>query len=105
MHEVDGEWISTGSWNYTDGDTYRLNNNMIVMRSRELAANYTAEFEKMFVQRKFGPAKPKGVPNPVVTVGGVRCGVRPDNARHATRRRGLPVAVRPGGLRTRLQLA
>src|SRR5436853_111362 len=25
---VDGEWVQTGSWNYTDGDTYRLNNNL-----------------------------------------------------------------------------
>src|SRR5262249_32771199 len=32
---VDKEWLSTGSWNYTDGDTYHLNNNMIVIHSRE----------------------------------------------------------------------
>src|SRR5205814_3739022 len=66
---VDSEWVETGSWNYTDGDTYRLNNNLAILHSRELAANYTAEFEKMFVQRKFGPSKPKGVPNPVLQIG------------------------------------
>ena len=32
MHDkftvVDGEWVEMGSWNYTDGDTYHLNNNL-----------------------------------------------------------------------------
>lgn len=69
---VDREIVSTGSWNYTDGDTYRLNNNMIVIHSRELAANYGEEFNKMFDQKKFGPSKTKGTPHPVVTVNGTR---------------------------------
>jgi len=76
MHDkftvVDGEWVSTGSWNYTDGDTYRLNNNMIVIHSKALAANYTAEFEKMFIKRQFGASKPKGVPFPTLTVDDAR---------------------------------
>jgi phosphatidylserine/phosphatidylglycerophosphate/cardiolipin synthase-like enzyme len=67
---VDGEWVWTGSWNWTVGDTYRLNNNAVKIHSKELAANYAAEFEKMFVQRKFGPTKPKGVPHPRLTIGG-----------------------------------
>jgi phosphatidylserine/phosphatidylglycerophosphate/cardiolipin synthase-like enzyme len=75
MHDkfvvVDGEWVLTGSWNFTDGDTYRLNNNAIIIRSRPLAANYTAEFEKMF-GRKFGAAKSAGVPNPVLNLDGAR---------------------------------
>jgi phosphatidylserine/phosphatidylglycerophosphate/cardiolipin synthase-like enzyme len=45
---------------------------MAIFHSRELADNYTAEFEKMFVQRKFGPNKPKGVPNPSLQVAGLR---------------------------------
>lgn len=69
---VDGTWVETGSWNYTDGDTYRLNNNLIILRSPQLAENYTAEFNKMFEQRTFGPNKAKGVPNPVVTIEGTR---------------------------------
>lgn len=69
---VDGQWIQTGSWNYTTGDTYRLNNNMIIIHDARLAQNYTVEFEKMFVQKTFGPNKAKGVPNPVLTIGGVR---------------------------------
>lgn len=69
---IDRTWVETGSWNYTDGDTYRLNNNMIVIQSPELAANYTAEFENMFVLKQFGPNKTRRVPNPVVTVQGTR---------------------------------
>jgi phosphatidylserine/phosphatidylglycerophosphate/cardiolipin synthase-like enzyme len=69
---VDGEWVEMGSWNYTDGDTYHLNNNLAIFHSKELADNYTTEFEKMFVQQKFGPTKPKGVPHPSLQVGGMR---------------------------------
>ena len=65
---VDGEWVWTGSWNWTTGDTYRLNNNAIKIVSGQLAQNYTAEFEKMFVQRSFGPSKPAGGTEPLVTL-------------------------------------
>ena len=67
---VDGEWVSTGSWNYTDGDTYHLNNNMIVIDSPDLAQNYTTEFEKMFVNHSFGSTKTRVIPHPVVTIAG-----------------------------------
>src|SRR5262249_41823443 len=40
---VDGEWVETGSWNYTDGDSYHLNNNLAIFHSSELADNYTTE--------------------------------------------------------------
>ncbi|HVX29568.1 MAG TPA: phospholipase D-like domain-containing protein [Nitrolancea sp.] len=73
MHDkftvVDGTWVETGSWNYTDGDTYHLNNNMIIINSPELAQNYTAEFEKMFVNDDFG-SKKRIVPHPVLTIDG-----------------------------------
>ena len=69
---VDGVVVQTGSWNYTDGDTYRLNNHLIIIRNPQLAQNYTAEFAKMFERRAFGPTKPKGVPHPVVQVEGTR---------------------------------
>ena len=68
---VDGEWVEMGSWNYTDGDTYHLNNNLAIFHSKDLADNYTAEFEKMFVQKKFGAAKPKGVPHPTLQIDGM----------------------------------
>jgi phosphatidylserine/phosphatidylglycerophosphate/cardiolipin synthase-like enzyme len=69
---VDGEWVETGSWNYTVNDTYRNNNNQIIIQSRELAANYTAEFDKMFTARQFGGAKPPGVPSPTLSIAGAR---------------------------------
>ena len=69
---VDGEWVQTGSWNYTDGDTYRLNNHAIVIRSRELAANYTVEFNELFEKRQFGATSDRAIPNPTVTISGTR---------------------------------
>lgn len=67
---VDGEWVSTGSWNYTDGDTYHLNNNMIVIHSADLAANYSNEFNKMFVAHDFGKSKDRAIPHPVLNIDG-----------------------------------
>jgi phosphatidylserine/phosphatidylglycerophosphate/cardiolipin synthase-like enzyme len=69
---VDGEWLQTGSWNYTDGDTYRLSNNSISIHSVELAKNYTDEFERMFVKRQFGPQKASGATKPALAIGSVR---------------------------------
>ncbi|MSQ24416.1 MAG: phospholipase [Chloroflexi bacterium] len=76
MHDkflvADGRWVETGSWNYTFSETYRNNNDVIVIDSRELAMNYTAEFEKMFVQRQFGGAKATGIPFPSLVLAGAR---------------------------------
>jgi phosphatidylserine/phosphatidylglycerophosphate/cardiolipin synthase-like enzyme len=69
---VDNEWVETGSWNYTDGDSYHLNNNQIIIHNAQLAQNYSAEFAKMFEKHTFGPNKAPGVPNPVVTIDGTR---------------------------------
>ena len=68
----DGEEIWTGSWNLTVGDTYRLNNNAVRMRSSELASAYTQEFETMFTQKKFGAGRPRGAVMPPVQVGSMR---------------------------------
>jgi phosphatidylserine/phosphatidylglycerophosphate/cardiolipin synthase-like enzyme len=74
MHDkftiVDSEWVSTGSWNYTDGDTYHLNNNLIVIHSRDLAANYTTEFERLFLRHEFGPSKSDMIPHPTLSIEG-----------------------------------
>src|SRR5207253_2520973 len=45
-------------------------NNAVKIHSPELAADYTAEFEKMFVARKFGPNKRPGTPHPSLVIGG-----------------------------------
>jgi phosphatidylserine/phosphatidylglycerophosphate/cardiolipin synthase-like enzyme len=68
----DAEEVWTGSWNWTVGDTYRLNNNAVRIRSGDLAAEFTREFEKMFVQRRFGPSKRTGPPAGSVQVGAAR---------------------------------
>lgn len=69
---VDEEWVQTGSWNYTHADTTRHDNNALFVRDRDLAANYTAEFERLFTRREFGPQKFAGSPRPVLTIGSVR---------------------------------
>lgn len=67
MHDkfaiLDGLVTWTGSWNLTDAGTYRNNNHAIRLVSREMAANYTAEFEEMFLDGAFGPGSPSGTPH------------------------------------------
>ena len=74
MHDkfavADGARVLTGSWNFTEGDTYRLDNHQVIIRDARIAANFAREFEEMFARRKFGPNKAKDVPNPVVTIDG-----------------------------------
>jgi phosphatidylserine/phosphatidylglycerophosphate/cardiolipin synthase-like enzyme len=69
---VDNKAVSTGSWNYTDGDTYHLNNNVIFIKNAQIAQNYTTEFEKMFVKKQFGNNKDKGVPFPSLIIGSAK---------------------------------
>lgn len=68
---VDKAAVWTGSWNFTVNDTYRYNNNGILIPSPELARNYTATFEKMFNDQKFGPSRKPGGTTPRLTVGGI----------------------------------
>lgn len=72
MHDkfaiVDGAVVWTGSWNATTNDLYRNNNNMLRFASRQIAADYTQEFEQMFGGR-FGTAKAGGAPYPRARVG------------------------------------
>jgi phosphatidylserine/phosphatidylglycerophosphate/cardiolipin synthase-like enzyme len=69
---IDGRIVMTGAWNFAERDTYRHNNNSVIFHSTDLAENFTNEFEKMFVGRRFGPAKPKDVPHPVIERDGIR---------------------------------
>jgi phosphatidylserine/phosphatidylglycerophosphate/cardiolipin synthase-like enzyme len=68
---VDGQTVWTGSWNFTTSDTYRNNNNGILIQSPELARNYTVTFEKMFKDKQFGPQRKPGGTTPRLSVGGV----------------------------------
>ena len=75
MHDkftiVDGEWLSTGSWNYTVGDTYRLNNWMGIFHSRELAERYSEEFSQMYAG-KFASSKAPASDSGPLVMGGAR---------------------------------
>jgi phosphatidylserine/phosphatidylglycerophosphate/cardiolipin synthase-like enzyme len=65
-------WL--GSWNMTENDTYRNNNNMLRLASRRLAADYTHEFEQLFAGR-FGTSKASSTPYPTVQLGAARVAV------------------------------
>jgi phosphatidylserine/phosphatidylglycerophosphate/cardiolipin synthase-like enzyme len=66
---VDEVWVWTGSWNLTENGTYRNNNNAVLIASRSVAENYTAEFEEMY-SGLFGPSSPADTPHPIVNIQG-----------------------------------
>jgi len=74
MHDkytiIDRYEVWTGSMNYTLSDVHGNRNNLIMLRSTELAENYEAEFEEMFLNRLFGAHSPADTPNPQVAIGG-----------------------------------
>ena len=74
MHDkfvvVDGQSVWTGSWNFTTNDTYRYDNNGILIHSPELARSYTVTFEKMFKDKKFGPLRRPGGTTARLAIGG-----------------------------------
>jgi len=61
---IDQLEVWTGSMNFTVSEGYRNNNTLIRLRSPELAQNYTAEFEEMFSEDRFGPGSPANTPHP-----------------------------------------
>jgi phosphatidylserine/phosphatidylglycerophosphate/cardiolipin synthase-like enzyme len=67
MHDkfmiMDSAVVWTGSWNYTINDTYRNNNNAVVLRSQKVVADYQAEFNEMFIGQKFGRTSPSDTPH------------------------------------------
>ena len=48
---VDRIEVWTGSFNMTINGAYRNNNNLLQVRSREIAENYLREFEEMYIQK------------------------------------------------------
>jgi phosphatidylserine/phosphatidylglycerophosphate/cardiolipin synthase-like enzyme len=75
MHDkfvvVDNSVVWTGSWNFTTNDTYRYNNNGIVIQSSRLASNYTVVFEKMFNSQLFGAKRKGGGTTPKFTINNI----------------------------------
>nr|BCX01241.1 MAG: phospholipase [Bacteroidota bacterium] len=66
---LDGRVLWTGSWNMTENDTYRNNNNMLRVSIPELVANYVRRFEHLF-EGRMGQEAPRDTPYPVVTLSG-----------------------------------
>lgn len=70
MHDkfiiIDSEYVWTGSFNTTDNDAGRNNNNAIMIKSTELAVNYTNEFKEMFIDKKFGATSPTDIQYPLI---------------------------------------
>lgn len=67
---IDGREIWSGSMNFTINDAYKNNNNLIRIRSAELAEDYTNEFEEMFIRDQFGQGSPANTPYPSLVVEG-----------------------------------
>jgi len=68
---IDGGVVWTGSTNVTNNCMYRNDNNSVVVRSKYIAENYTAEFGEMFNDHYFGPRSPSRTPHPIVKLGDV----------------------------------
>lgn len=66
---IDGLRVWTGSTNLTNTSLYQHNNNALTLASPQLAASYTAEFERLFTYKIFGPNPPRQVPYPSVQIG------------------------------------
>jgi len=52
---IDRAEVWAGSADLTNASIYKAENNLLRLRSEEIAADYTKEFEEMFVEKKFGP--------------------------------------------------
>lgn len=69
---IDRIEVWTGSMNLTVDGVYRNNNNLLRVRSRDVAENYLREFEEMFIQKRFGSSSLADTPNPSVTLAGIK---------------------------------
>lgn len=69
---IDGRYVWMGSTNFTTNDIYCYNNNLARIDSAQLAANYTAEMDEMYIDRSFGPRSPQNTPYEQLTIGGVQ---------------------------------
>ena len=69
---LDRSEVWTGSMNFTLNGAYRSDNNLVHIRSPELAQDYLVEFEEMFVERHFGPGSPANTPHPNLQIRGAQ---------------------------------
>jgi phosphatidylserine/phosphatidylglycerophosphate/cardiolipin synthase-like enzyme len=72
MHDkfvvIDRTEVWTGSMNFTLSGAYEDNNNLIRMHSGQIAANYTREFDEMFVDDRFGQMSRDNTPYPQIKI-------------------------------------
>jgi phosphatidylserine/phosphatidylglycerophosphate/cardiolipin synthase-like enzyme len=62
--------VWTGATNFTGNGIYNQNNNSILIRSSELAANYQAEFDEMFTDNQFSRTQNgRTTPFPLIRIG------------------------------------
>jgi len=78
---VDGKRVWTGSTNITENGMFRNNNNALLIESGQLAVNFTAEFDEMFRDKRFGGRSPKNTrfPELSVDVVSVECYFAPED--------------------------
>jgi phosphatidylserine/phosphatidylglycerophosphate/cardiolipin synthase-like enzyme len=69
---IDRQEVWTGSMNLTIGDAYRSSNNLIRLRSSQLAESFTREFDEMALDDRFGAMSLADTPYPDATIDGTR---------------------------------
>ncbi len=68
---IDRSEVWIGSMNFTTTGAYEDNNNLVRIRSTQMAENYLAEFNEMFEDDFFGPDVLRNTPHPQLTIDGV----------------------------------
>lgn len=66
---LDRRRVWTGSMNWTINGVYRNDNDVLIIDSMDMAANYSAEFEEMFQHDRFGELSRNDTPFPFLVVG------------------------------------
>jgi phosphatidylserine/phosphatidylglycerophosphate/cardiolipin synthase-like enzyme len=69
---VDGKTLIMGSWNMSYNDTFRNDNNMLVITDSQLIANYQAKFDELYVDKHFGTKAVVQALKPELTLDGVQ---------------------------------
>jgi len=69
---LDRSEVWTGSMNFTVSGAYYDNNNLLWIRSTQVAETYTTKFEEMFEEDRFGPGGRQPTADPVATVNGTQ---------------------------------
>ena len=67
---VDRIEVWTGSMNLTINGAYLNDNNLVRIRSRDMAHNFTREFEEMYIQKRFGTSSIPDTPYPQLEIEG-----------------------------------